>query len=427
MLTLKMAWRNLWRNRRRTILTFSAVGMGLAVLITLVSFTLGMIEMMVDQIAKSSFGHIQIHQSEYLEQKSSKLVMENGDSLISRIKAVPGVQAVSPRLIFSGAIRSSRSSTIQVVTLTAVDRDSEMSIGSMAEKTVRGEYLGLPEGTDKPDAPLRIRSRKGITIGSRLAELLKVDIGSRIRLDTTGLHGSTTSAAFYVTGVIHTGTDSVDRTQAWVRLKDMQEVASAPDMLHEIAVVVSDSGQIESVLAEIRKAIPEDDIGIEPWWEIAPDLKQTLDISQSWTGFLNFLMLIILSAGILTTMYMVVFERRREFGVRMALGASPGGLFRDLMVEALMIAGLACLVGLSAGGVMVWLLVTFGLDLSWLVGGYDFAGMYIENVYRGSAAPRVFIEPTIVVFIGTVLIAMWPALRVARMRVVDGIRQGGAN
>ncbi len=435
MLTLKMAWRNLWRHSRRTLLTVTAVGLGLAILITLISFTIGMFEMMVDQIASSSFGHIQVHHPAYLEHRSAGLVMNDGDNLVATIRRVPGVKAVSPRLLFSGAATSSRSSAIQPVSVTAVDPTLERELSTVAGKIVSGEFLGTPEGADDPDAPARIRARRGITIGSGLAELLKVDVGSRIRLDTAAIGGGTTSSALYVTGLLHTGTDSIDKNQVWIRLQDMQEISGARDVLNEIAVVADNSEIVESVANTIRQALPErtgadaapgSAVSVMTWWEVSPELKQTLDISSSWTSVLNLLMLIILSAGILTTMYMVIFERSREFGVRLALGATPGELFSGLMVEALMISGLACTLGLIAGAVLVSLLVNVGVDLSWLVGGIDFAGLYIENVYRGSTAPRVFIEPTVTVFIGTILIALWPSLKVARMKAVDAIKQGGS-
>ncbi|NOZ01822.1 MAG: ABC transporter permease [Deltaproteobacteria bacterium] len=429
---LKMAWRNLWRNRRRTLLTISAIGLGLAILIAMVSFMQGMMEMMVEQIARSSMGHIQIHNPEYLHKKSVKLTMSGGSQLVKVVEDVPGVAYVSPRLLFTGSIRSSRSSSIQVVRVIAVDPQREKRLSGLADKVVEGGFVTEPPGADDPETPARLRGRKGILLGVKLAKRLKVDLGSKVRLDTAGFRGSTSAAAFYVTGILKVGSDAMDNGMVMVSLKDMQKVTGAGDRLHELTVIVNDVGAIKEMVGRIKAAIDKaggpaafGPVDVLPWWKISPGIKQMLDMSDAWNGILYMLMLAILSAGVLTTMFMVVYERTREFGVRLALGTRPGSLFVGVMAEALFMALLASALGLLCGGLIVAYLVNIGIDMSSLVGGWEFAGIFFENVYKGSYAPEVFVEPTLVVFIGTVLLSLWPSMRVARMKAIDAIREGG--
>jgi ABC-type lipoprotein release transport system permease subunit len=427
-----LSWRNLWRNRRRTLLTMSAISLGLAVLITMVSFMEGMFEMMTEQIAKSSIGHIQLHHPDYLEKKTNTLVMGKGSELTRIVEGTPGVVGVSPRLIFSGSIRSSRSSTVRVVQILAVDPEREGNFSVLPSKVAQGAFVAPPPESLDPNAPARQRDRKGITIGRKLAEQLKVGLGSKVRVDCAGFQGATTAAAFYVTGILDTGTDAFDKNMALVSLVDMQEVTGADDTIHELTVMAVDDKALDELVSRIDGAIAA--AGIEgmgpvqtlPWYGVMPEMKQMLDLSGAWSGVLYLLMMVVLSAGILTTMFMVVYERRREFGVQLALGTRPGNLFLGVMLEALFIAALASVAGLVVGAFSVAYVATKGIDLSVFMEGFEFAGAFIDNVYRGAATPKVFIEPTVVVFIGTVIFALWPALKVARMKALDAIRQTGA-
>ena len=428
----KIAWRNLWRNRRRTMLTLAAIGLGLTLLIAMVSFVYGMQEMMIEQVARSSNGHVQLHHPEYLEKRTARLVMRDASRLTKAIEAVPGVRGFSARLLFSGAIRSSRASAVHVVRVVAVDPDQERRFSSLAEKVIRGEFVAPPPETQDPDAPARVRGRHGVLIGKKLAAHLKADLGSKLRLDTAGFQGTTVAGAFYVTGILETGSDLFDKHTVMVALSDMQAVTGAGDVAHEISLMVDPEVDPAALVIRVQEAIaalPDQGslgpIAVQTWWEVLPDIKQMIDMTGAWNGVLYMLMMVILSAGILTTLFMAVFERRREFGIQLALGTRGVTLFWAVMLEALFIALLSAALGLAFGGAIVAYLVRHGLDLSWLMGGFDFAGMFIENVYRGSAAPRVFVEPTLVVMTATMLFALWPAAKVARMRALDGIRQGG--
>lgn len=426
----RMAWRNLWRNRRRTMLTIAAISLGLGVLITMVSFMEGMMEMMMEQIARSSVGHIQLHQPEYLEKRSTNLFMQEGEKLTVVVAGVDGVTAISPRLLFSGSIRSSLSSTVRVVQVIAVDPELERNFSGLVDKVVEGGFVVPPPESLEDGAPLRVQGRKGILIGRKLAEQLKVELGSKLRVDCAGFQGATTAAAFYVTGILRTGTDAFDKGVAMVSLRDMQAVTGAGDVIHELTVMADDTQDLDALASTIAAkladaGITQDTVKVQPWYEVMPGIKQMLDMSGAWSGVLYMMMMIVLSAGILTTMYMVVFERKREFGVQLALGTRSGRLFAGVMLEALYIAGLASLIGLAVGALSVAYISTRGIDLSGIMEGFEFAGAFIDNIYRGAVTAKVFVEPTIVVFAGTVLCALWPSLKVARMKAIDAIKQGG--
>ncbi len=422
---VSMAWRNLWRNRRRTLLTVAAIGLGLTVLITMVSFTEGFMDMFIEQLARSSLGHVQIHHPQYRERQSTQLLIPSASKVMEATEASPGVKAASPRLLFSGSIRSSLSSTVRVVRIVAVDPERERHFSALPDKVVAGGFVVPPPEALAPDAPERFRQRRGVLLGAKLARQLKVELGSKVRVDCAGFHGATVALAFVVTGIIQTDTDAFDSQMVMVSLKDFQEATGAGDAVHEISVMVTDSTRIPKVVEDIRESIAS--AGLEStevlgWYDVNPDIAEMFSMVDAWNGLLYLLMLVILSAGILTTLFMVVFERQREFGVQLALGARGRSLFAGIMCEALFIGLLASALGLFVGGILVAGLVIWGLDLSFIVDGFQFNGMFIENVYRGAANAKVFVEPTVVVLAGILLFALWPAMRVARMKALAAIR-----
>jgi len=224
-----------------------------------------------------------------------------------------------------------------------------------------------------------------------------------------------------VTGLVETGAASFDRQLVLVELAGLQRLSGVGDRVHEVTLLAAEPAGLPTLVEALRALLPAE-VRVRPWWEIRPEIKQMLEITRSWTVFLYVLMLALLSAGILTTLAMVVRERRREFGVQLALGTSRGRLFAGILLESILLALLATGGGLLLSVGVVAFLAGHGIDLSWLIGGFDFAGLFLENVYRGSASPRVFGEPALAVLVGTVLLAVWPAWQAARLRIVDALR-----
>ncbi|MDY0060095.1 MAG: ABC transporter permease [Myxococcota bacterium] len=417
---LRTSWRNLWRNRRRTLLAASAIGLGLVALVAMVSFLLGLHETIVRQIAHSSLGHLQLGPAD--PAGPGRLIPLPASRLLAQVTRTPGVEAASGRLVFSGSIRSSRVPAVQVVQIWGVDPAREAPFSVLARRVVAGGFVVPPPGSRRPGVPERLRQQEGILLGRKLARLLQVELGSRVRLDLgRGRDGETTAGAFVVTGLVETGAASFDRQLVLVELAGLQRLSGVGDRVHEVTLLAAEPAGLPTLVEALRALLPAE-VRVRPWWEIRPEIKQMLEITRSWTVFLYVLMLALLSAGILTTLAMVVRERRREFGVQLALGTSRGRLFAGILLESILLALLATGGGLLLSVGVVAFLAGHGIDLSWLIGGFDFAGLFLENVYRGSASPRVFGEPALAVLVGTVLLAVWPAWQAARLRIVDALR-----
>ena len=447
----RLAWRNLWRNPRRTLLTVAIIALVLSLLMWLVSYMEGMSEKLQDQLARSSIGHLQVHHPQYRSQRQVDMLIPDAGLAVKTISELPGVVAVRPRLSVTASIRSSMSSTVRMVPLLGVQRDREIGASDIPDRVSEGEYVVPPPEALAEDAPLRYRNRRGITLGDKLAELLNVEIGSKVRLDMAGISEATCSAAWYVTGIVNTGSDTRDQSIAIVDLTGLQTVLGATGQVHEISVLLEDSNHtgsavetIKEKLADVRVplrqlelswvdrltgsgdgvAAAEDGLAIEAWWEVSPEIKTMLGMMDMASGFSYGLMLILMSSGILTTMFTVVYERKREIGVQSALGTPPWRVFAGSMAEAAWLALIAVIIGSALGTVWAWLMTKYGIDLSGMSGTVDAGGIYMDKL-QGKMSVRVFTEPAMVVFFATLVFALFPSLRMARLKPMEAMADKG--
>jgi ABC-type lipoprotein release transport system permease subunit len=436
------------------MITLSIIALGLSLLMFLISYLEGMSEKLGDQLARSSVGHLQLHHPQYRTQRQVDMLVPDAIVVVEAVARLPEVSAVRPRLTVAATIRSSMSSTVRSVPLLGVDRTREIGASLIAEQVVAGEFVVPPEEALAADAPLRHQRRRGITLGDKLAETLKVELGSKVRLDMACLRAANCSAAWYVTGIVDSGSDSADQAIALVDLGGLQEVLGTGDGVHEISALLHDGGEVAAVVEALKKELAattvklrpmelswaqqmdggngeeatEGPLAVEPWWEINPDIHAMLEMMNMASGFMYTLMLILMSSGILTTMFTVVFERKRELGVQAALGTSPWRIFYGSIAEASWLALLGVAMGTALGTVWVWLLTEYGIDLSGLTGdsgSLSAGGVSVGNVLIGKMSVRVFTEPALVVFFATLVFALLPAFKMARMQPVEAMADKG--
>ncbi len=382
------------------------------------------------------------------------MLVPDASAVVETISGLPEVSAVRPRLIVAATIRSSMSSTVRSVPLLGVDRNREIGASLTAEQVVSGDFVVPPREALAADAPLRHQRRRGITLGDKLAESLKVELGSKVRLDMACLKAANCSAAWYVTGIVDSGSDSADQMVAIVDLRGLQEVLGTGNSVHEISALFHDGTMVETVVAALTKefagmqvplrqmelswveqmsgkgdevVVTDGLLAVEPWWQINPDIHAMLKMMNMASGFMYTLMLILMSSGILTTMFTVVYERKRELGVQAALGTSPWRIFYGSIAEASWLALLGVALGTVLGTVWVWLLTTYGIDLSGFSGqgGLSAGGVSMGSKLVGKMSVRVFTEPALVVFFATLVFALLPSLKMARMKPVEAMADKG--
>lgn len=407
LLLARMAWRNLWRHARRSLITASAMAVGIALCMALISVTDGTYVLMFDILVDQQLGHVQVHDPEYPEQRSLYETLHDADARLAAIDALPATDAATGRLVgyalLGGAERSIGGQ------LTGVVPAREAKATKLATKIARGAWLDET-------------AQGQIVVGIGVAEELDVDVGGEVVVVTQAADGSMGNALYRVVGVAKTGVTALDRGGAWVHLRDLQELLVLPDQVHEIQLRARDPEQLEAYVPAVQAAVGEGAL-VRPWWVVSPQIQQMMGM-QDGAAFVTIgLVLAVAAIGVVNTMLMSVFERTRELGVLLAIGIRPWRMVGMVLFEAVFLAAISIVIGLLGGGLLDYYLVVYGLDFSGSVSkGYTAMGMTIDPVMRGAFRPEPLGWIVGAVFVVSILAAMWPAVRAARLRPVESIR-----
>lgn len=397
-----LAWRNLWRNRRRTIITASALALGVAAMAVMLALMDGLIVKMVSTVTNSNIADAQLHAPDYRETLDETLTLEGGQALLERARATEGVEAASGRVITLGlAAIGDRSRGVQLI---GVDPEHERRVTNWQERLARGEYLAEPND---------------VILGVKLAEKLDVEVGSKLVITAANVHtGESTADLFRVRGLLFSGNVVLDEQAAIVTLPQAQEMAGLEDALHEVALRVdapaTDRAAIEAVIAPLDG----EDVEAVPWHEIGRMVAETLRLNEAWLDIAIYMLFIILAFGIVNTISMSLLERMHEFGVMRAIGTSPWSLGGLIVVEAAFLGLAGALPGALLGiGFSYWLGST-GIDFS----GTTMYGMAIvEPIYPIPNIPGA-LRVALIFSALTTLTSIYSAVRAARVEPVEAMR-----
>ena len=407
-LDVKMAWRNIWRHPRRTILTVSAIAFASAVLVFFLSWQFGSYEAMINSSVKIHAGHLQVQAQGYQDKRSMRLVVPDPVAAGGVLENVRGVEAFTFRAsTFSMVSSKDRTYGIMVV---GIQPDREAGVSTLKRTIRAGNYLSDSD-TDS------------VLVGALLAGNLRVDIGDELTVLGQGRDGSIAATLVRVKGIYRSGLDEFDRSSIQMPLAYFQEVYTMGKAVHEIVVIGNSLDDVPEMKSAIKAGLgtidQNDELVVLDWMELMPGLLQTIQMDLV-SGLIFYIILIIVVAfSILNTFLMAVFERTKEFGVMMAVGLTPGRLTKLLLIESI---GMT-MVGISAGIILGSILTIY-----FQIHGIDFTGaseMMSQFGISGRMYPKLSLlsatlGPAIVFFI-TFLAALYPALKIRRLRPVEAI------
>ena len=396
-----LAWRNLWRNPRRTSITLIVVTIGLWSILALSSFMTAWMESSRDATLRLLIAQGQIHAAGYLDDPNIDHLMQRPDDRLEAALGVPAISNWVTRLELP-AVAQSEYKTLPV-TMLGVDPEAEHRISSVPGKVVEGRYLN-----DADD--------DGVIIGLNMAERLKTALGRRIILMMTDSEGWLEERSFDVVGIFDADVGFED-TYVFTGLNLMQGMAKLDGEISQIAFEVPNEEDLANVLDNLRAAAPEGDV--REWRKLSLMLG-AMDASMGITVYIWLgVMMVMVSIGIINTQLMAVFERIHEFGLLRALGLKPGHVLALIAIESVLLIGLGVLIGMFAAALTVWSLRD-GIDLS----AFSKA---LEAFQSGDMIYLKFIPFDYVVFplavwgIG-VLVALWPAWRAQKISPVEAMR-----
>jgi len=407
---VKMAWRNIWRNPRRSILTISAIAFASLLLVFMLSWQFGSYETMIDSAIKIHTGHLQVQAKGYNDKKSIRMVVPDPASIGNILNKIPNVAAYTFRAnAFSLISSNERTYGIIVVGINPV---REAGVSTLKKLIRQGSYLS----EDDTDQAL---------VGDLLAGNLKVSLGDELTVLGQGRDGSVAATVVKVKGIYKSGQDDFDRSSIHIPLKNFQDVYAMRGAVHEVVVLGKSLDDVEeikkAVTAGIKKAKADKkhNLTILDWMELMPGLVEAIQMDM-YSGFIFYLILIIVVAfSILNTFLMAVFERTREFGVLMAIGTTPERLSKLLLIESMTMTMTGIVIGIIAGSLITWHFQVHGIVISGTSEIMRQFGMP-ERIYPKLSIISASIGSAAVLVI-TFLAALYPAIKVRHLRPVEAM------
>jgi ABC-type lipoprotein release transport system permease subunit len=401
----KLAWRNLFRNKRRTFIAGSAIGIGLAALIFTDALMKGMEINMVRSATSSFLGEGQIHRSGYRETSEVELTIDGLEEIIPRLESEKIVEHFTERVISFGMITSP--ANVSSVGLIGVHPQTEQYLSQIDEAIVEGVYFG---GDNERD----------ILIGSKLAEILEVELRDRVVITSAQAHtGDLSQEMFRVSGIYHFNVPDMDRGMALVRLGVAQRLLGLGEEVHEIALTFTESGIARDRELPFWEEYTSDSDEAVSWTTLLPQMEAVFELSQFSMFFLAVILFGVVTLGIINTLFMSLHERMFEFGVLRAVGTRPAAMALLILFEAASLAVVSTILGTIFGFIITYIFTQTGIDYT----GIEFVGVTFRELLYPVMRIEQFIKYPFWVFVFTVVVGLYPAIYAARMLPADAMRK----
>ncbi len=397
---LKIAWRNIWRNKGRSAALLTAIVIGLWAGVVTVGLMTGLLDQRIDNLIDSEIAHLQAHHPEFREEHRPEMVLPDVTKLTTWLDEHQSVRSYTARSIVEGMFQSPvKTSGVRIM---GVDPERERNTTTFHENLVSGDYV---------DADIR----NPVILGLELAEEHNIEIGNRIVLTFEQLDGELASAAFNVSGFFRSGSTHYDRGNVIVHIKDIQELLSEKPVFHEIAVVLHDIEEAESVVMAINEQF--DGLVAQTWDQLSPELGTIVLLGSFMLFIVTMIIMIALAFGILNTMFMALFERIREIGMLISIGMSRIRVFFMIVLEAVMLTITGAAVGMLFAWGTITLLNREGVDLALFAGGIEEIGW--PTVIYPAITLGEFFSITVVVITMTLLATLYPAYKAFRVNPME--------
>lgn len=400
---IKLAWRNLWRNRRRTLITMSSIIMAVFLSITLNALQEGSWNKMLDNIISQYTGYVQLQDTAYFADRSINHAMPVW-TLDSLPKAPGNISAIVPRLA-SFALIASDAKTIGG-NVVGIDPALEHTLTGIADKIINGSYLSPTD--------------QAILVGSRLAENLQVIVGDTLILLGQGYHGVSAVGKYAVKGIVKYSSPDLDKTMLLLPLAEAQQLFGAYGMVTSHVLQLRHENNHNSTTRQLNTSFTHR-YKAYTWETMMPDLVQAIQADKGGNYIMQFIIYLIIGFGIFSTLLMMTAERTREFGVLLAIGMKRWRLSAMVMMELVWLALLGSLVGVAVSLPLVLYLAAHpiypGGEMSAMFEEYG-----LEPVYVMATDPAIFYNQVLLILGITALVIIYPLIKLNRMQAVSAMR-----
>ena len=404
MVVIQLAWKNIWRNRVRSLLVIGSVVLGLWIGAFMMGYAFGIIDQRLQDAVAHEISHVQIHHPQFDRDNEAKYYIPEGNATLTSLQDHDDVKAATGRVVAFGVIASANTST--GAKFIGILPDLEDAVTSLQAKIDTGRYL---TSEDKNKA----------LIGEKLAEKLDVKLRSKIVLTFQDLDGNIASGAYRIAGIYKTYNASIEEMNVYVPARDLAGQLEMPVTFHEIATVLHDGDSLASLVQQLKNDHPS--ALVEDWTELAPELALMVESFDQYMVIFLVIILLALSFGIINTMLMAVLERVREIGMLMAIGMNKLRIFAMIALETILLIIIASPFGLLLGYLTVTYLGHVGMDLSSMQEGY--ASFGFQSLIYPELAPEYYLQILIMVIIAAIAASIYPALTAIRLDPVQAMRK----
>jgi len=400
---LVLAWKNIWRNKKRSLIILTAIALGLWAGLFSVAISIGVWEATINTTIDRNLSHIQIHTKEFKDESLISNYIPDGNSIINEIRADEKVKEVSGRVLIEGMASSTTSSG--GVNIVGVNPEREGKATTISTYIKEGNFF-------------ESKKRNPIVVGHKLADKLGLKLGSKVVLTFQNVDTTLTYVAFRIVGIFKTESSIFDQSHLFVKKSDIYPIMESQPIVSEIAIRLNSSNDLDSVYSKINQSNPA--LVVETWKQLAPELEFTYEMLILELEIFLGIILAALLFGITNTMLMSVMDRVREFGVLMAVGMKRIRVFMLIIFETFVLSIFGGLIGMGLGALTIWYLSDKGIDLSIFSEGLNAWGMPTQMY---PVLPIYFYFLLVVMIIATAIIAaIYPSIKTIKLHPAEAIR-----
>ncbi len=402
---VKLAWRNMWRNWRRTLIAMIAIVLGLVLLLFFDGFIAGSDQAIYGNAVRLYGGNIQAHDEGYRDKarRLPILPLEDADAVVAAAVDQPEVLSAAKRIKTAGLVSSAEGAF--PVVINAIEPEVEAGYSIQAENVVEGRYLRPGEG----DA---------IFIGRGLADRLEAGVGDRVTVVGRSKQEQMRQRTMTIVGIYDLGMPEVEKGTIFMTLAEAQSLYNLRDQVTEVAINLDQVGQEAQVMPALVALLPGYDI--DTWDSLQPEVKEALTTKLAFTTVIGLIVIIVASIGILNIQLMAVFERTREMGVLSALGMKGRQIMGLFLLEGTMIGALGALIGCLAGVALLAWVGRVGIDISFVSGMGEFTALMGDRLYPYVSPAGVISRGVLVTFI-VMLASLYPAWQASRQQPAEAL------
>ncbi len=398
-----LAWRNLWRNHRRTGIMLAAIGFGVWAMIFMIALTQGMVNEMIKDGISTLPGHVQVHHPDYRDDPNINNLIPASDSALSEAMTEAGFETWATRVKVPAVVTSERES--RGVTLLGVDPGRERDFSFVDYDAVEGRFLDAVDD-------------RGVVIGRKLAETLDTEVGKRVVIMSQDPDNDIADRGFRVVGIYDANMESFENTYVLTGKTTLQSLLKVDDRVTEVVVLGDDYRVVEPILARVQDVFADDGVVVEPWYALDRYLGAMLSVMDGFVLVWVIVIFLALSFGLVNTLVMAVFERVREIGLMLALGMRPSSILGQIILESMLLL----IIGLAAGNLLAWLSIKpleGGIDLSVVAEGMAMFGAS-STLYPQLRFEDIVLANVVVLILGFIA-SLSPAWRASRYVPIEAI------